>query len=165
MFAEAAAPALKLVEPSLRQSEFARSPDYVLYQGDSLALMAQMPAQSFDVIFADPPYFLSNGGTTCKSGKRVSVAKGQWDVSRGVEEDHAFELANVLNKNTRRPMADGLISPKEQDALPVSVVSRTTPSPGTEASFLQQLLGNIGRFNPAGGATPGIGGGAPAAPQ
>jgi hypothetical protein len=33
--------------------------------------------------------------------------------------DHAFELANVLNKNTRRPMADGLISPKEQDALPV----------------------------------------------
>ncbi len=33
--------------------------------------------------------------------------------------DHAFELANVLNKNTRRPMADGLISPKEQDALPI----------------------------------------------
>jgi hypothetical protein len=33
--------------------------------------------------------------------------------------DHAFELANVLNKQTRRPMADGLISPKEQDALPV----------------------------------------------
>ncbi len=33
--------------------------------------------------------------------------------------DHAFELANVLNKNTRRPMKDGLISPKEQDALPV----------------------------------------------
>lgn len=36
------------------------------------------------------------------------------------------------------------------DALPVRVVSRTTPSPGTEASFLQQLLGNIGRFNPGG---------------
>ena len=33
--------------------------------------------------------------------------------------DHAFELANVLNKNTRRPMKDGLISPKETDALPV----------------------------------------------
>jgi hypothetical protein len=33
--------------------------------------------------------------------------------------DHAFELANVLNKSTRRPMKDGLISPKEQDALPV----------------------------------------------
>jgi outer membrane protein assembly factor BamE (lipoprotein component of BamABCDE complex) len=36
------------------------------------------------------------------------------------------------------------------DALPVAVIARTTPSPGTEASFMQQLLGNIGRFNPAG---------------
>src|SRR5687767_3801864 len=33
--------------------------------------------------------------------------------------DHAFELANVLNRNTRRPMKDGLISPKETDGLPV----------------------------------------------
>jgi outer membrane protein assembly factor BamE (lipoprotein component of BamABCDE complex) len=36
----------------------------------------------------------------------------------------------------------------KEDALPVTVVSRTTPSPGSEASFLQQLLGNIGRFSP-----------------
>jgi outer membrane protein assembly factor BamE (lipoprotein component of BamABCDE complex) len=35
----------------------------------------------------------------------------------------------------------------QEDALPVTVVARTTPSPGTEASFLQQLFGNIGRFN------------------
>jgi outer membrane protein assembly factor BamE (lipoprotein component of BamABCDE complex) len=47
-------------------------------------------------------------------------------------------------------------------ALPVTMVARTTPSPGTEASFMQQLLGNIGRFNPAGGApTGGPSGGAP----
>ena len=40
------------------------------------------------------------------------------------------------------------------------------PSPGTEASFMQQLLGNIGRFNPTGGNTGGgVGGGAPGAPQ
>jgi outer membrane protein assembly factor BamE (lipoprotein component of BamABCDE complex) len=45
------------------------------------------------------------------------------------------------------------------DSLPVSMVARTTPSPGTEASFMQQLLGNIGRFNPA-GLVPGAGGGA-----
>jgi outer membrane protein assembly factor BamE (lipoprotein component of BamABCDE complex) len=52
----------------------------------------------------------------------------------------------------------------KDDSLPVSVVARTTPSPGTEASFMQQLLGNIGRFNPT-GAGPGIapGGGAPTA--
>jgi outer membrane protein assembly factor BamE (lipoprotein component of BamABCDE complex) len=47
------------------------------------------------------------------------------------------------------------------DAVPVSVIARTTPSPGTEASFLQQLFGNIGKFVP-GGAGPGTGGGAPA---
>jgi hypothetical protein len=39
------------------------------------------------------------------------------------------------------------------------VIARTTPSPGTEASFLQQLLGNIGRFNPAGVGSAGGGGG------
>lgn len=47
------------------------------------------------------------------------------------------------------------------DSLPVTVIARTTPSPGTEASFMQQLLGNIGKFVPGSGATPGIGGGAP----
>ncbi len=40
----------------------------------------------------------------------------------------------------------------QANALPVQVVSRSTPSPGTHASFLQQLIGNIGRFNPTGGA-------------
>jgi outer membrane protein assembly factor BamE (lipoprotein component of BamABCDE complex) len=51
----------------------------------------------------------------------------------------------------------------QEDALPVTVVARTTPSPGTEASFLQQLFGNIGRFN-ATTPTPTAGptGGAPA---
>ena len=47
------------------------------------------------------------------------------------------------------------------DAIAVSVATRVTPSPGTEASFLQQLLGNIGRFNPGGagsGAPVGRGG-------
>lgn len=50
------------------------------------------------------------------------------------------------------------------DSVPVAMVDRTTPSPGSEASFLQQLLGNIGRFNPGGAATnsgTGPSGGAP----
>jgi outer membrane protein assembly factor BamE (lipoprotein component of BamABCDE complex) len=47
------------------------------------------------------------------------------------------------------------------DAIPVSVASRTTPSPGTEASFMQQLLGNIGKFNAAGTSGFGGGGGSP----
>jgi outer membrane protein assembly factor BamE (lipoprotein component of BamABCDE complex) len=47
------------------------------------------------------------------------------------------------------------------DAVPVSVASRTTPSPGTEASFMQQLLGNIGKFNAGGAAAPTGGGAGP----
>jgi len=62
----------------------------LLYQGDCLSVMSRLEEESFDVIFADPPYFLSNGGTTCKSGARVSVNKGKWDKSRGIEENHDF---------------------------------------------------------------------------
>ena len=61
-----------------------------LFNGDCLAVLAELPEESVDVVFADPPYFLSNGGTTCKNGKRVSVNKGKWDRSKGVEENHAF---------------------------------------------------------------------------
>jgi outer membrane protein assembly factor BamE (lipoprotein component of BamABCDE complex) len=49
----------------------------------------------------------------------------------------------------------------QDESLPVTVVARTTPSPGTEASFLQQLFGNIGRFNAGGAPSAGVGGGAP----
>lgn len=47
----------------------------------------------FDMIFADPPYFLSNGGITCHSGKMTMVDKGKWDQSKGVNENHKFNLA------------------------------------------------------------------------
>ena len=48
-----------------------------------------------------------------------------------------------------RGVLTGVKDVNKEDAVPVTVVSRTTPSPGTEASFMQQLLGNIGKFNPA----------------
>jgi outer membrane protein assembly factor BamE (lipoprotein component of BamABCDE complex) len=47
----------------------------------------------------------------------------------------------------------------KDDALPVSVVSRTTPSPGNNASFLQQLLGNVGKFSAGSGTSSSAGGG------
>lgn len=50
-----------------------------LYQGDSLHLMKLMRSNSIDVIIADPPYFLSNGGFSNRGGKKVSVDKGDWD--------------------------------------------------------------------------------------
>ncbi len=61
-----------------------------LYQGDSLQLLERFDDEQFDVIFADPPYFLSNGGTTCQAGKRVSVNKGKWDASLGAQDNHEF---------------------------------------------------------------------------
>ena len=61
-----------------------------IYQGDCLDLLAQIPASSVDLVFADPPYFLSNGGITCHAGKMVSVNKGAWDVSQGPDANHTF---------------------------------------------------------------------------
>ena len=67
-----------------------------LCRGNSLelldALAAKHPGGVFDMIFADPPYFLSNGGITCHAGKMVKVDKGEWDKSRGAELNHEFNL-------------------------------------------------------------------------
>lgn len=81
--------AASLAEPA---SAYFRSEDgrIVLVHGDSLEHLEHLPEGSMDVVFADPPYFLSNGGSTCQSGKRVRVDKGKWDRSRGVEDNHAF---------------------------------------------------------------------------
>src|SRR5208283_4103872 len=71
--------------------------DFILYHGDALAVLPQVFPGSSDVsadlIFADPPYFLSNGGVTCQSGKMVSVNKGGWDRLESVEAMHAFNRA------------------------------------------------------------------------
>lgn len=88
-----AAPARPAATPAAPPPEpFWRSADgrARLYQGDCIALLAALPAESVDVVFADPPYFLSNGGSTCRAGKRTSVDKGAWDKSQGVEANHAF---------------------------------------------------------------------------
>ncbi len=65
-----------------------------LYHGDCLEVMdhllAKHPGGVFDIIFADPPCFLSNGGITCKNGKMVKVDKGDWDKSRGPGLNHEF---------------------------------------------------------------------------
>jgi site-specific DNA-methyltransferase (adenine-specific) len=64
---------------------------WALVEGDCLAALDRLPPRSVDLVFADPPYHLSNGGTTCRSGRRASVDKGAWDASRGVADDHAFQ--------------------------------------------------------------------------
>ncbi|MBH25881.1 MAG: site-specific DNA-methyltransferase [Myxococcales bacterium] len=72
----------------------APSENFSLYQGDCIELVSQLGQEEpFDLIFADPPYFLSNGGVTCKGGRMVSVHKGDWDRSRGADGNHEFNLA------------------------------------------------------------------------
>ncbi len=61
-----------------------------LYLGDCLAILPTLPAESIDMIFADPPYMLSNGGFSCKAGHMVSVDKGDWDKSQGIANDFMF---------------------------------------------------------------------------
>jgi len=61
-----------------------------LFQGDAIDAMNCLPKESVDLVFADPPYNLSNDGFTCHAGKRVSVNKGKWDKSKGIEEDFDF---------------------------------------------------------------------------
>lgn len=70
-----------------------------LYQGDSLEIMKTLPEGSIDMIFADPPYFLSSGSFSCQGGKRVSVKKGDWDMSRGVQENFNFHLQWIKECN------------------------------------------------------------------
>jgi site-specific DNA-methyltransferase (adenine-specific) len=64
---------------------------WALVQGDCVEALEKLPPHSVDLAFADPPYMLSNGGTTCQSGKRVSVNKGAWDASGGLTIDTAFQ--------------------------------------------------------------------------
>lgn len=77
----------------------------VLYHANSLDVMSAIPPNSIDMIFADPPYFLSNGGMSCHAGRRVCVDKGEWDKSKGIEETHKFNLEwlkrcqNILAKD------------------------------------------------------------------
>ena len=65
-----------------------------LILGDSFKILTKMEPESVDMIFADPPYFLSNDGITCQGGKMVSVNKGSWDKlsesGTSVEEKHKF---------------------------------------------------------------------------
>jgi len=64
--------------------------DFFLYEGDCIKILSEFPENCVDMIFADPPYFLSNGGISCHAGKMVSVHKGDWDQSKGIVKDYEF---------------------------------------------------------------------------
>jgi site-specific DNA-methyltransferase (adenine-specific) len=66
---------------------------FILLKGNSIEILnSKFPENSVDMIFADPPYFLSNGSFTCQNGKMVSVKKGNWDLGNGHEKNFEFHL-------------------------------------------------------------------------
>jgi site-specific DNA-methyltransferase (adenine-specific) len=79
-----------------------------LYNGNCIEILKQIPSESVDLIFSDPPYFLSNNGFSCKGGKMVSVNKAKWDKSNGFEKDFEFTY-NWLKESKRVLKEDGAI--------------------------------------------------------
>lgn len=76
--------------------KFFEEKNFHLYQEDCFDRLPKLYNQigsSVDLIFADPPYFLSNGGFSCHAGKRVAVHKGDWDKNPGLHEMHEFNKA------------------------------------------------------------------------
>ena len=65
--------------------------DFTLLHGDCFQLLCEFDFK-FDCIFADPPYFLSNGGISVQSGKIVSVNKGDWDKGKSQQEMMEFNM-------------------------------------------------------------------------
>ena len=80
-------------DKSVGSKQLHASEDYSIYLGDVIEVLEGFEDESFDLVFADPPYFLSNGGFTVSSGRQVPVDKGDWDRSSGFAEDFEFHLA------------------------------------------------------------------------
>lgn len=69
-----------------KRTVYMNEEQFILLWGDSFKVMQKLPEKSVDVIFADPPYFLSNGGISVQSGKMVSVNKAAWDEGMTTED-------------------------------------------------------------------------------
>ena len=66
------------------------SDNFKLIYNDIFKAIKKFEDKSIDMIFADPPYFLSGNGITCSGGKMVSVNKGEWDKTLSIKEKHKF---------------------------------------------------------------------------
>ncbi len=68
------------------ESLYLNDEEFVFIKGDSFKILKDIKSKSINMIFADPPYFLSSGGISCSSGRQVLVDKGDWDKSLGINE-------------------------------------------------------------------------------
>lgn len=83
-----------LVEPKILAKvdirPYFQGKNFALYNAESTSFLGKLPENSVDMVFADPPYNLSNGGFSVHAGRMVSVDKGEWDKSRGFAGDYDF---------------------------------------------------------------------------
>ena len=75
------------------------SGDFTLIQGDCIETLSKFQFD-FDMVFADPPYFLSNGGISYQSGKIVCVDKGKWDKATTLEDMDTKDNATIWISGT-----------------------------------------------------------------
>ncbi len=75
----------RIIKSSEKVNAYYETDNTILIKGNCFDILEKLEPESVDMIFADPPYFLSNNGITCKGGKMVSVNKGEWD-KLGVDE-------------------------------------------------------------------------------
>lgn len=89
----------------MKKKYYYEEDNFKLIHGDSFKELKKIQPQSIDMIFADPPYFLSGNGITCSAGEMVNVKKGEWDEKISIEEKHKFNRKwiklcyNILKDN------------------------------------------------------------------
>src|SRR5579863_5121856 len=108
-----------------------------IFQADCLDVLAALPPDSVDLIFADPPYFLSNNGITCHAGRMVSVNKGEWDKLPGDELGPARVRYDKVHEFNRAWLAACQRVLKPDGSIWVSGTSHVIHSVG----FAMQQLG------------------------
>lgn len=104
-----------------------RTENEELFLGDTFELLSEMRPESVDMVFADPPYFLSNDGVSCHSGRMVSVNKGEWDKGSSFEAKHESIQAVPITRPTC-----GSISITNADSTMLCTISSIPLKKGTD---------------------------------
>lgn len=123
---------------------------FELYQNDCNEVLPQFE-NKFDLIFADPPYFLSNDGLSIQSGKIVSVNKGDWDKEESINDIDEFNLQWISNakkalKNTGSILISGtyhnifslgrILQKLDFKVLNIITWQKTNPPPNFSCRYL-----------------------------